>query len=346
MHEFALGKCRGADTIYVMNSAVKFSMQAFALAACIAGPWATTLSAGEAIIIGTPKERVEPGKENKSENSLFGKTIGRAENTDPMQALTPSLLPNMQHRNSRLEQRRQDEADEKANWLLLDKGDLTKDNETFGVNDRRYSADGLEKEDKSRDYTFRNVKGSSKPGIKNGKPNAELVRQMQQSRKDEDDSGPLLQSSKEPGGFNASSGLDLQKLFNSGKPDNGLMGSTKSEMSIKDLFGGSTPAMSDKMQEVHSARFNDFLNGPSGPSSSDPYAGYRGSGGSSFSPNAAASTPFFPAAAPSAAPSFSGSSPAQSFGQGNPFSTPAPASREPARSSSPPPLKEFPRRVF
>ncbi|MDB6030387.1 MAG: hypothetical protein JWM16_725 [Verrucomicrobiales bacterium] len=332
----------GLTRYNVMNSAVKFSMKAFALAACIAGPWATTLWAGEAIIIGTSKERVEPGKENKGENSMFGKSIGRGENTDPLQTLTPSLLPNNQPRNSRLNQRRQDEADEKANWLLLDKGDLTKDNETFGVNDRRYSADGLEKEDKSRDYTFRNVKGSSKPGLKNGKPNAELVRQLQQSRKDDDDSGPLLQSSKEPISLHAAPGLDFQKLFNPGKSDVGSMGSFKSQPSLGDLFGGPTSTGPEKALDSHPVIFKEFLNGPSGGSGSDPYRSSPGA----FSGNAPASTPFFPAAAPSMAPSFSGSSPAQSFGQGSPFSTATPASREPDRSSSPPPLKEFPRRVF
>src|SRR4051794_36280938 len=113
----------------VMNSAVKFSIQAFALAACLAGTGASTLQAGEPIIIGNSKERLEPGKENKVETGLFGKSLGRIENADPLQSISPTLLPNIYPRNARQEQRRRNEADERANWLLLDKGDLTKDNQ-------------------------------------------------------------------------------------------------------------------------------------------------------------------------------------------------------------------------
>jgi hypothetical protein len=349
--KFALGKHRANDTINIMNSTVKFPIRAIALAACLAGAGGNGLWAGEAIIFGNSKERLEPGKENKAETGLFGKSLGSGANTDPLQSITPTLLPNIQPRNSRQELRRQNEADEKANWLLVNEGELTKKDETFGVDDRRYSAEGLEKEDKSRNYTFRSMNnGGGKPGMKNGKPNTELLRQVQQSRRENGDSEAPLQASKDPIGLKTSSALDFQKLLNPEKSDNGVLGFSKSDFSLKDLFNNPSPAMSDRLQESHAAKFNDFLNGPAVANSSESFRGSAGayrSGGSGldFTPGGGVSTPAFPTATPGmVVPSFVSPAAGQNFGQANPFSTPA--SREPTRSSSQPAPKEFPRRSF
>jgi hypothetical protein len=337
-----------------MKSAVKLSIRAFALAVCIAGTGVNSVEAGEPIIISNSKDRVEPGKENKAESGLFGKSLGRIQNTDPLQSISPTLLPTIHPHNARLDQRRQNEADEKANWLLLDKGDLTKDNEAFGVDDRRYSADGLEKEDKSRDYTFRTVNGGGKPGMKNGKPNAELLHQIQKTRKDAADleSSPLNNGA---GGFQSTSDLNFQKMLDPGKSDRGFFGISKSDFGVKDIFSSPAPSMSDKVLETHSAKFNDFLNGPSLANSSDPFrsagAGF-GAGGSGldFGPKGPApSNPLFPAAAASpgiAGPSFAIPAADPNYGRANPYSSPTPANREPARSYTPAAAKEFPRRTF
>lgn len=320
-----------------MKSALKTSVQALAMATCCFVALSQNVSlAGESIIIGNSKERVEPGKENKPETGLFGKSIGKAGNTDPLQSM-PSLTPPSQSRNSKQEKRMQNKADEKANWLLLNEGDLTGgEDETFGVDDKAYSADGLDKKDTSRNYTFYSL---TKQNRNDGKPSPQLLRQMQKSKQDRDLSSSFEKSDRPSGNLHTANELNFHKMFEPGRAQNGQLGLPKSDPSMQGLFNSPTPAFDHKAQANHRDRFNDFLKGPASSSASS---------SPDYTRRAPANNPIFsPPAAGQALPSFSAPSSDASFGRANPFSAAPPAAtyREPARNF-PPPSSEPPRRSF
>jgi hypothetical protein len=195
--------------------------------------------------------------------------------------------------------------------------------------------------------------GSAQPGMKDGKPTPELLRQMQMSREDEAD-GDRLKTTKSPGSMHTASELNFKKILDPAKTENPL-GLSTSGLSLKDLFGNSQPVLADKFQENHATKFNEFLNGSSGPSlanGTDPFkspaVGFRPEAPLDFTPKAApASSPLFPgSAAGSAGSGFSTAIADPNYGRANPFSTPAPMTREPARTFTPAAPKEFPRRSF
>lgn len=330
---------------------------AFALAACVsvAGPAATL--AGEAIAIGKPSTRVEPGKENKPENGLFGKTIGKTANTDPFQAVTPSVMPPVQPRNARQDKRLQNKADEKANFLLVPEGALTEDTDTFGVNDKAFSLDGLEKKDSSRDYTFYTL---TKQKQDNGKANPELLRQIHKAKQNRELNASLDKSENSSGSLHTAGGLDFQKLLGPGKAEKNLLAPARTDLSMQGLFTAPPAAVDNKAaQERHTAKFNEFLNGSS-PAAANNHGldAFRNPGlevkpaspALDFTPKAPANNPLFPAAAAGGGglPAFGSPSADPNFGRANPFSptpSPAPAYREPARNHAPPP-QDFPRRSF
>ncbi len=292
-----------------------------------------TAIAGDSIIIGAPKDRSEPGKEGKVDKGLFGKNLSKID-TDPLHGLNPGIPSSSGGRKSKLEERRQNAADEKKNFLLLNEGDLQKDDESnFGVNERAFSADGLEKEEKSRNYTFFTP---TKSGKKNAKQDAEALRKGRQARQNEE-SENLLKTDKSVSAHTVPE-LNFQKMFEPSKSESAL-GPSKA-LTLESLFSKQSSPMEDKAF-VGSAPAKSWIGG-----SSSPAGIYRSSSPAlDFKPAVnPAPAPFFPAATPSL-PTL----PSQSDqGYGRPSfypSAPAPARNESERAFTPPP-REIPRRAF
>jgi hypothetical protein len=277
--------------------------------------------------------------------------VNTSANSDPFQSIGPTLLPPIQPRNSRQERRLQNRADEKANWLLLNEGDLTGETGSFGVNDKQYTAEGLEKEETSRNYTFHNL---TKQNRNSGKPSPEMLRQMQKSKQDLEFDSSFDKGDKSPSSLHTASALNFKKLFDPGSPDKNVLGPAKTDFSMQGFFTPPSPSFDTKAQENHSAKFNEFLRGPAAVENS-PSPFQRGgldakaaSPALDITPKGPANNPFFTApagSAPSSVFSTPGADP--NYGRANPFSPPpvAPTYREPARNFAPSP-NELPRRNF
>src|SRR5260370_32243809 len=114
------------------------------------------LSAGEPVIFSNEKSRLEPRRPTDA-GSDFSRSWERSPGTSPFDVVVPPNMPRLNPADAKAEKRRQHVQDERKNWLLLSQGELTeKDNQenSFGVRDKDYRADGLDKEAASRDYTF------------------------------------------------------------------------------------------------------------------------------------------------------------------------------------------------
>src|SRR5713101_1267198 len=114
------------------------------------------LPAGEAVIFSNEKSRLEPRRPTDVGND-FSRSWERSPGTSPFDVVVPPNMPRLNPADAKAEKRRQHAQDEHRNWLLLGQGELTeKDSQenSFGVRDKEYRVDGLDKETTSRDYTF------------------------------------------------------------------------------------------------------------------------------------------------------------------------------------------------
>jgi hypothetical protein len=211
--------------------------------------------------------------------------------------LTPSILPSGRSFSAKEQKRQRDAADEKANWLLLTPGELQNKDETastFGVKEKDYSVEGLEKEDTSRNYTFRGI-GKAR------KPTPEMLKQMQllkQQSKEEPESAPRTESTPlSTRGVE----LNLKALFEP-KSENAISKSGFGEPILNDLFKAPLPTVNEDSQRQHQKLFNTFIQGNSG----NPLAGANDGRGSS-------PLDWTKAPANNNSPLFGGATPAQTF---------------------------------
>src|SRR5712664_3614756 len=114
------------------------------------------LPAGDPVIFSSEKSRLEPRRPTDAGND-FIKSWERPPGMSPFDVVVPPNMPRLNPADAKAEKRRQHAQDERRNWLLLGEGELTeKDSQenSFGVRDKDYRVDGLDKEAGSRDYTF------------------------------------------------------------------------------------------------------------------------------------------------------------------------------------------------
>ena len=106
--------------------------------------------AGDPIQFSGEKGKQGPQQEKKVDNDLF-KSWNKDSAPNPLSGYTP-YMPAIRT-DPKDEKRLRKEREEKRNWLLLNPGDLTgNDDEGFGGHD--YSLDALEKDSGSGDYTL------------------------------------------------------------------------------------------------------------------------------------------------------------------------------------------------
>ncbi len=114
------------------------------------------LRAGDPVIFSNEKSRLEPQRPTDVGND-FIKAWERPPGTSPFDVVVPPYMPRLNPADVKAEKRRQHAQDERRNWLLLGEGELTEkesQENSFGVRDKDYLVDGLDKETGSRDYTF------------------------------------------------------------------------------------------------------------------------------------------------------------------------------------------------
>ncbi|HEY0455513.1 MAG TPA: hypothetical protein VGE41_04015 [Verrucomicrobiae bacterium] len=222
--------------------------------------------AGEAIIFSGQQGKSDPTKTTPAEKGLFRKFLDKPD-TDPLSGLTPSIVPSMSPLSRKQTRRMQDAADEKKNWLLLGDGELSdkdKEETSFGVHDKQYSLDGLDKEEHTRDYMFYNLaqpKKPFKPGDK--KATAEIMRQMKIHDDEEASLDTSVKTEKSNLGAHTATELDLKKLFEPGQKESSISGAHSPELGLQGLFGnsGNNAPLPGRGQDDH-AKFKEFLNGP------------------------------------------------------------------------------------
>jgi hypothetical protein len=247
----------------LMKCAVQVTCYGFVWCLSFAG-LNTVGHAGEALIIGPEKGLIEPGKKSKSENPLFGGSIGKLDSPSPLGGLVPTIIPNGRSFSAKEQKRQRDAADEKANWILLDPGELQNKDETestFGVKEKDYSVEGLEKEDNSRDYTFRGV-GKTK------KPTPEMLKQIQLIKQNKEEPESVSHSEGPSLSAHTASELNLKSLFEP-KTDKAFGNSGLGGLTLKDLFKAPMPGMNEDLQNKHKKDFDNFLRGSSGPALRD-----------------------------------------------------------------------------
>src|SRR5437773_675870 len=111
------------------------------------------LPAGDPVIFSNDKSRLEPRRPTGVGND-FIKSWERSPGTSPFDVVVPPNMPRLNPADAKAAKRRQLAQDEHKNWLLLGQGELTeKDSQenSFGVRDKDYTVDGLDKETGSRD---------------------------------------------------------------------------------------------------------------------------------------------------------------------------------------------------
>jgi hypothetical protein len=281
----------------LMKRAVQVTCYGFAWCLSFAA-FNTIAHAGEAIIIGPEKGLIEPGKKSKGENPLFGGSIGKLDSPSPLGGLVPTIIPNGRSFSAKEQKRLRDAADEKANWILLDPGELQNKDETestFGVKEKDYSVEGLEKEDNSRDYTFRGV-GKTK------KLTPEMLKQIQLIKQNKEEPESVSRSEGPAVSAHTASELNIKSLFEP-KTDKGFGNSGSGGLTMQDLFKSPLPAMNDQSPNRHPAEFKKFLEG----SSSSPLGG-----GNDFKAGGSSAMEWTKTPANNNSPLF-GSTPAQSY---------------------------------
>jgi hypothetical protein len=239
-----------------------------------------SLLAGEAIVFGSQKTKVEPGKDKTPAQNLF--RLDKLTSPAPleMDGITAPMLP-QSNSNFRKDKRQQNADDEKKNWLLLEKGELqaSDDEKGFmGVRDNDLSE--IEKGKDGHDYTFSDSKSSRLPNQLRA-PNQSQSRapgqrrkpdpnQAAQQREEEDasdskrsrSSAIVFGSRNAPAGARDGDELNLKKLLGSGAGDRG---SSKSEFSLRDLVSSGDSDWNREQRARNTESFKQLLGGSAAP---------------------------------------------------------------------------------
>jgi len=313
-----------------------------------------SLSAGEAIVFGNAKSKVEPSKDKAPVESFFRMDKLTSPGSD-FGTITPPILPRI-NSNPRKDKRQQNAEDEKKNWLILDKGELQeKDDEKNFLGLRDDDLEDLDKSKDSRDYTFRENGPSKSPGqsrtpgtqSRRSGPGRKDANQAPNPREniEEDDVKRASRSSAIVFGARdgAAKGMDLKSLL--GTPD-------RSDFSTRDFgSGGDLPSTRDQQSRMDT--FKQMLNGSSGPGSvsdslnrpdftSQHFTPVMPSFGDSsrkaFAPDSFTATPRQTFGQPNSSPNYLGSP--DSSSRGSTFGAPL----QPASGWKPTPVEWQPRR--
>ncbi len=274
--------------------------------------------AGEPIVFGTEKIKVEPGKEKVPAQGPFRLEKLTSPAPFDLNGLTPPIVPRI-NSGPRKDKRQQNAEDEKKNWLLLDKGELQeKDDEKNFLGLRDDGLDDLDKDKNSHDYTFRSSDSSRTPNHLRapGQSQARTPGQRQKvdanrpppSREDADvdadtkrasgNTAILFGSRDAATGARAGNDSDARGLLDS--KASGRSGG-KSDFSLRDFLRSSDSERS-REQQARTESFKQLLGSASSSASlSDPVnmhsdftrqplnpvmpAGFGDSGSKSFSPS-------------------------------------------------------------
>jgi hypothetical protein len=259
-HEFCLRK-----------AGLLLALSAFFGGACL------PLLAGDAIVFGSQKTKVEPGKDKTPTQNPF--RLDKMTTPAPFQfdGMTAPILPNT---TPRKDKRQQNAEDERKNWLFLDKGELQdKDDEKafMGIRDND-DLSGLDKDKDNHDYTFRDSQSSRTP-IQLRAPNQSQSRSPSQRRKAEANQAAQPREEEETSDTKRASRssaivfgsqadgrggqeLDLKKLLDSKSTGRS---SGKSDFSLRDLVTGGDSDWGRDQRSRNTESFKQLLG--SSPSS-------------------------------------------------------------------------------
>ena len=236
------------------------------------------LPAGEAVIFSNEKSRLEPRRPTDA-GSDFSRSWERSPGTSPFDVVVPPNMPRLNPADAKAEKRRQHVQDERKNWLLLEQGELTqKDNQesSFGVRDKDYGVDGLDKETGSRDYTFypltkQKTAGQNRAGSQprlpgeSQNPDATPANAPKAGSNFDTDGRPRKSSEltrdRDPQfGAHTASELDLRGMLDS-RPGSSRH-PDKSELTLREFLNNGPSAAADQAQHQRREEFSRFLNSP------------------------------------------------------------------------------------
>ncbi len=234
------------------------------------------LLAGDAIVFGSQKTKVEPGKDKTPTQNPF--RLEKMTSPAPFEfdRMTTPILPNI---SPRKDKRQQNADDERKNWLLLDNKELQDkdDDRSFMGIKGDDDLSGLDKDRDNRDYTFRDSQSSRTP-IQLRAPNQTQSRTPSQRRKAEANQAAQPREDEEASdskrsrssaivfgnqaGGRGGQDLDLKKLL---EPKSSGRSVGKSEFSLRDLVGGGDSDWNRDQRARNTESFKQLLG--SSPSS-------------------------------------------------------------------------------
>jgi hypothetical protein len=234
------GRCHAASLLWV----------------CVLGGVLFTASAraGDPIQFSTEKGKQSPVQERKIDNDLF-KGWKREPTPNPTFGLTPYLPPIRLDRKE--EKRLKNARDERRNFLLLQPGELNKDDDP--LSGREYTDEGLEMEDQSSDYVFKPLiqRKSQDQRNANARQNPPPPPPSDDSVKvDGKKSLNLFGNSQgQPQGAHTVDELNLKNLINPAQIPTG----NKSEATLADFFRDNAIARPSREQQERAKDFERFI---------------------------------------------------------------------------------------
>jgi hypothetical protein len=229
--------------------------------------FAPPLFAGEAIIV--------PGENGKSALPSDAKPLAPREvfrlrdlgpGPSPFEGIP--LIPETKKRlDPKEEKRRRLQQIEKKNWMVVEQGELQKEEEQKNfLNVRDYSLDNLEKRDESGNLMFRPLSKDDNrriPGQFRSSPDAHGGQRANVPQKSEGDETDARTSNiKDPQlGSHMSGDLSLKSMFET-RNDSLAPKFNKSELTLENLLNSGTSSETMREQQTKRDEFRNFLNNP------------------------------------------------------------------------------------
>jgi len=231
------------------------------------------LLAGDAIVFGSQKTKIEPGKDKTPTQNPF--RLEKMTTPAPFEfdGMTTPILPSV---SPRKDKRQQNADDERKNWLLLDGNELQEkaDEKSFMGIRGDDDLSGLDKDTGNRDYTFHDSQSSRTPSQLRA-PNQPQSRTASQRRKadannnnnqaaqqrEEEEASDSKRSRSSAIVFGSQPGdrggeLDLKKLL---EPKSSGRSIGKSEISLRDLVGGGDSDWGREQRARNTESFKQLL---------------------------------------------------------------------------------------
>lgn len=251
-----------------------------ALCAIIAGLNGRLLQAGEPIVFGNAKPKVEPDKEKNPVKSPF--KLDAMANSTPFGpiGIMPPILPRSES-SPRKDRRQQNAADEKKNWMFLQEGELQRqDDEKDFLGGRDDDFDDKDRTKGRHDFTFKENPSTRNPnqpralGMRRGQdpkqppPPREVSDDDSDSKKSSKSSAIVFGNPDHQSEDRLGSGSDLQSLLGNGKASDQSGGA--SSFSMRNFLSGSD-YQRNRDQDARTESFKQLLGGsPSMSGLSDP----------------------------------------------------------------------------